>query len=133
MIIGIVSLLGAMGVAAADPAPAAAPAAPAAAATDDYSLIGPTQQVMERFRPDYQFRMRAIVNCVATPEQTLGDCKVAQTWPSKPDSVGQRIADRALHVVATIKIKRPAGWTAGPTPEPISITIDWPVHQSSAG
>jgi hypothetical protein len=120
VIIGIVSLLGAMGVAAAD--------APPAAAQDDYKLIGPSEEVLARYRPDFPGAMRAVVNCVETPHQTLGDCKVASTIPAKPDSEAARIADRALHVVSTMKVQRPDGWKAGPTPEPISVTITWVPH-----
>ena len=122
MIIGIVSLLGAMGMAAADPAPAPADA------SQDYKLIGPTQEVLERYRPDYQVAMRAIVNCVETPQETLGDCKVAKTLPGAPAFTAARIADRALHVAATIKVERPASWHPGPSPVSISVTINWPPH-----
>jgi hypothetical protein len=120
VIIGIVSLLGAMGVAAADPAPADTP--------NDYTLIWPTQEVLLRFRPDYQVGMHATLNCVATPQQTLGDCKVVSTIPDKPDSMAERIGNRALKVAATMRLVRPAGWTAGPTPEPITVGITWPAH-----
>ena len=72
--------------------------------------------------------MHATLNCVATPQQTLGDCKVVSTIPSKPDTVAARIGDRALRVAATMKLVRPAGWTPGPTPETITVGIGWPAH-----
>jgi hypothetical protein len=121
VIIGIVSLFAAAGIAGADPAPAAV-------AANDYTLVGPTDEALERYRPDYAETMHAVVNCVATPQQTLGDCKVVSTIPAEPAARAARISDRALHVVATMKLKRPDGWKAGPTAEPISVTISWLAH-----
>ncbi|HWE46268.1 MAG TPA: hypothetical protein VG407_09590 [Caulobacteraceae bacterium] len=95
---------------------------------NDYTLVWPTQEVMLRFRPDYQVAMHATLNCVATPQNTLGDCKVVATVPTKPDSMAARIGDRALKVASTMRITRPAGYQPGPTPEPITVGIGWPAH-----
>jgi hypothetical protein len=124
VIIGIVSLLAAAGIAGADPAPAPAPTP----AQGDYTLVWPTQEILLRFRPDFTFAMHAELTCVATPQNTLGDCKVVSVLPDKSDTIKARIADRALHVAATMKLIRPAGWTPGPTPEPISVGVSWPAR-----
>ena len=88
----------------------------------------PTQEILLRYRPDFTFAMHAELACVATPQQTLGDCKVVSVLPDKSAAIKARIGDRALHVAATMKIVRPAGWQAGPTPEAITVGIGWPAR-----
>jgi hypothetical protein len=121
VIIGIVSLFAAAGIAGAAPAPAAD-------APKDYTLIWPTQEMMLRYRPDYTFAMHAELACVATPQNTLGDCKVLSATPNQSKAIAARIGDRALHVALTMKLVRPAGWTPPSTPEPINVGVSWPAR-----
>jgi hypothetical protein len=118
VLISLLSIMAAAGVAAADPAPAAPPPPP-----QDYQIVWPSEGVMQRFRPDFAFEMRAYITCMATPQQTVTDCKVTKTVPNVP-----KIGVAALRVAALVRLKRPDGWTPGAQPEAIDVVIHWPPH-----
>jgi hypothetical protein len=120
VIIGLLSLF-----ALADGAPVVQPPDPP---PPDYQIVWPGNGVLERFRPDSTNEMRAFVTCTATPEQTLGDCKVTKTVPDTPPTGAAKIAASALRVAAQVKLKRPDGWKPGAQPESIDIVVHWPKH-----
>ncbi len=122
MIIGIVSLLGAMGMAAADPAPAPADAAP------DFQIQGPDPQYYARYRPDSMGNLpagRVVLLCNISAANVLTDCKIKSETPA-----GLGYGKASLRLAPHFIIIRPAGWKSTGQPEPVEVPVNWAAHGS---
>jgi hypothetical protein len=100
---------------------AALAAGDAAPGGQDYSLETPSHSIFERFRPDNTCGIPAKVelSCVAG-DKDLKSCTVVSEDPP-----GKGFAAASLKVSTRYRVKRPAGWKAGASPETISVTVDW--------
>jgi hypothetical protein len=105
-------------------------AADAAGSGQDYQLIAPPNYVFERFRPDGAACVGGDVElrCVAGPDQTLTACKMAR---EDPPERGFGLA--ALRLAERYRLKRPPGWTPGPAPETITVSVSWPRRSPGPG
>lgn len=98
---------------------AAGDAAPAGG--QDYSLEAPSASIFERFRPDNSCGIPAKVELQCTAgEKDLKSCSVVSEDPP-----GKGFAAASLKVSSRYRVKRPAGWKAGASPETVSVVVDW--------
>jgi hypothetical protein len=122
VIIGIVSLLGAMGVAAADPAPAQADGN----AGPDFTIQGADPQYYARFRPDSMGALpagRVVLVCNISPANVLTDCKVKSETPP-----GLGYGKASLRLAPHLVVVRPAGWKPNGQIESVEVPVNWSAH-----
>jgi hypothetical protein len=126
VIIGIVSLLGAMGMAAAHPAPAQD-----ANAVPDFQIQGADPQYYARFRPDSMGPLpagRVVLQCNISPANVLTDCKVKSETPA-----GLGYGKASLRLAPHLVVLRPAGWKPTGPPEPVEVPVNWSAHGQQKG